>query len=553
MPTSVDVKNLKINKLTEAQYDTAVQGGVIGENELSVITDLTDEIQVETMPTASASNEGQIVQYIGATDSTYTNAYFYKCVSDGQSPATYSWTQVEVQPAGSSLPDQTGQSGKFLTTNGTNASWGTTITGQEFNISRTYTDLIFNRNDLGPSCILLLARRKDSKSIAFYHYSSSDNLQIAINGSRYYNFELNSFYANANTADLGTSNYKWVKGYITKLNNGADINVPAVGGKLALQIDTMPTAASSYEGVIYQFTGTTDSTYTNGRFYKCVSDGQPTPTYSWEEVSMGGSSLPSQTGNAGKFLTTDGTDASWGNALQNLATTNYSLVATGGIFSAGESRQTTYGYEASSEYYGAAYGYQAVAKKSGQAFGANAVAYDSSYDNPSLAVGKNARAGTSETKVQLATAVGSNTFATSYACAIGAGAEVFAKYSMQLGKGTNSEQGTLCFGTFYNNNWYNYKLLNSDGTIPKERLVNAVSKPSTMPELTVAGWSNNTQTVTVTGVTATNTVFVSPAPASASDYAAAGIICTAQSANSLTFTCTTVPTNAITVNVVIMG
>jgi hypothetical protein len=80
-----------------------------------------------------------------------------------------------------------------------------------------------------------------------------------------------------------------------------------------------------------------------------------------------------------------------------------------------------------------------------------------------------------------------------------------------------------------------------------------VNTPSTMPELTVAGWSNNTQTVTVTGVRATNTVFVSPAPASASDYASAGIYCTAQGTNSLTFTCTTVPTNAITVNVVIMG
>lgn len=78
-----------------------------------------------------------------------------------------------------------------------------------------------------------------------------------------------------------------------------------------------------------------------------------------------------------------------------------------------------------------------------------------------------------------------------------------------------------------------------------------INIPSTMPELTVAGWSNNTQTVTVTGVTATNTVFVSPAPASASDYASAGIICTAQSTDSLTFTCVTVPANAITVNVVI--
>lgn len=74
--------------------------------------------------------------------------------------------------------------------------------------------------------------------------------------------------------------------------------------------------------------------------------------------------------------------------------------------------------------------------------------------------------------------------------------------------------------------------------------------PATMPELTVAGWSSNTQTVNVTGVTATNVVFVSPAPASAADYASAGIICTAQGAGTLTFTCTDVPSNAITVNVV---
>lgn len=39
MPTSTQVQDLKINRLTEAQYDTAVSGGVIGENELSVLTD----------------------------------------------------------------------------------------------------------------------------------------------------------------------------------------------------------------------------------------------------------------------------------------------------------------------------------------------------------------------------------------------------------------------------------------------------------------------------------------------------------------------------------
>ncbi len=35
----------------------------------------------------------------------------------------------------------------------------------------------------------------------------------------------------------------------------------------------------------------------------------------WTSLSGGGSSLPSQTGNGGKVLTTDGTNASWGNAL----------------------------------------------------------------------------------------------------------------------------------------------------------------------------------------------------------------------------------------------
>ena len=57
----------------------------------------------------------------------------------------------------------------------------------------------------------------------------------------------------------------------------------------------------------------------------------------------------------------------------------------------------------------------------------------------------------------------------------------------------------------------------------------------------------------MTGVTASNVVFVSPAPASAADYAAAGITCTAQGSGTLTFTCTTVPSNAITVNIVIFG
>lgn len=71
--------------------------------------------------------------------------------------------------------------------------------------------------------------------------------------------------------------------------------------------------------------------------------------------------------------------------------------------------------------------------------------------------------------------------------------------------------------------------------------------------LTVAGWTNNEQTVSAAGVTATNTVIVAPAPASAAAWAAAGVVCTAQAAGSLTFTCTTAPTAALTANVLILG
>lgn len=96
-----------------------------------VVLDATDVgavPQYETMPTADASNVGEIAQYSGATAGSYTNGYFYKCVSDGQEPATYSWTRIDVQPQPvipDPLPDQTGNNGKFLSTNGTTASWET--------------------------------------------------------------------------------------------------------------------------------------------------------------------------------------------------------------------------------------------------------------------------------------------------------------------------------------------------------------------------------------------------------------------------------------------
>lgn len=78
------------------------------------------------------------------------------------------------------------------------------------------------------------------------------------------------------------------------------------------------------------------------------------------------------------------------------------------------------------------------------------------------------------------------------------------------------------------------------------------SKTSTVT-LTVAGWSSNTQTVNVAGVTASNLVLVNYAPASRAAWIDADIYCSAQGAGTLTFTCDSTPTEAITANVAIVG
>lgn len=92
----------------------------------------------------------------------------------------------------------------------------------------------------------------------------------------------------------------------------------------------------------------------------------------------------------------------------------------------------------------------------------------------------------------------------------------------------------------------------SDGA--NKAYVDSKAPTSVAITLTTSGWSSNTQTVTVSGVSATETAqLITPTPAIASQsaYYEAGIMCTGQAANSLTFTCQTVPTSNLTVYVVI--
>ena len=126
-----------------------------------------------------------------------------------------------------------------------------------------------------------------------------------------------------NAIDIGNSTKKWKnlylsgKAFVSTINNGADINIPTVGGKMAVQVSTMPTASADNVGDVVQFVGATDANYTNGYFYKSTEN---SGTYSWvqTDIQPSASGLPDQTGNSGKVLTTDGTDASWTDTLATL-------------------------------------------------------------------------------------------------------------------------------------------------------------------------------------------------------------------------------------------
>ena len=125
---------------------------------------------------------------------------------------------------------------------------------------------------------------------------------------------------------------------------------------------------------------------------------------------------------------------------------------------------------------------------------------------------------------------------------------------------TPDEDGALtALDVAYENGTSGMKATNVQAAVDElhETVQNAGGKPkSALVTLSVAGWdaSAKTQSVAVPGVLADESkqlILPMPATANQNAYAAAGIACTAQAANSLTFTAQTVPTEAIKVYVVV--
>lgn len=69
--------------------------------------------------------------------------------------------------------------------------------------------------------------------------------------------------------------------------------------------------------------------------------------------------------------------------------------------------------------------------------------------------------------------------------------------------------------------------------------------------LLASDWLNNSQTIEVTGILPTSALLVGAHPDSLEEYGNSKIYATAQATNSITFTCETVPTSNLTVNIFI--
>ena len=116
----------------------------------------------------------------------------------------------------------------------------------------------------------------------------------------------------------------------------------------------------------------------------------------------------------------------------------------------------------------------------------------------------------------------------------------------QLSSATLFEQFTDIFYTWFNGLG---DLINEN---TETMLVSAMPQSVTV-ELPASDWVGNAQTVTVTGMTTTKSVIIQANGETLESYSSAGIKCTAQGVNTLEFTCETVPTTTVRVDVLHLG
>lgn len=184
-------------------------------------------------------------------------------------------------------------------------------------------------------------------------------------------------------------------------------------------------------------------------------------TYSWVRIDVQPTPevLPSQSGQSGKFLTTDGTNASWGsiNALENIGTGTNSVVVSGST-DAGKQRGVALGRFAREGEDSVSVGYTALGSGIPQAAKSVFVGSQAQAANPNK---------TGIIAIGYKTSINGN-----YGIAIGTNAKANGVNSIQLGAKdsstgwTNTDANTFKVGNANGN----FELMNATGNIPADRI-----------------------------------------------------------------------------------
>lgn len=370
--------------------------------------DTSKVVNADILPEAGADNLGYVYLYTGETDASYTHGYIYEC----QKSATYT-DSVTFEPATLSGTVVTATAGalsnlcaEYITGNITSIVSGTLV--------------YLAAGDLW----LLTGKDAEDNIVGSFQVYTPDyeDAGFTFTGTPV-DGDVIAFTC---TIEETSATYAWVR---------QDVQ-PQPAKEL-------PTQAGN-----------------SGKYLKTNG-----VSASWAAVE----SLPDQSGQSGKFLTTDGTDASWGsiNALQNTATGTGALTILGtptnatGSINIGEGSFVNYT------------GIICIGKNSTGSGGQGvAIGEDTSISGGGVVVGRMAKHNSGSGGAGIA--IGERAEARDKSIAIGTEAKASSTYSaIQIGSGTNSETGTMCValttGSFPGTTT-NYKLLQTDGTIPADRL-----------------------------------------------------------------------------------
>ena len=205
----------------------------------------------------------------------------------------YNWRGVEVMPEvdmDDLLPTQTGNSGNVLMSDGTSAGWvsvAAATASTTVNLANTFTVGQVVRAHNSPTSPYVLAQANNSTNQAVFGIISSAS-------PTQYTVTTSGRVVNMSGLSQGTLYY---------------LSDTTPGAITAFE----PTTASSYSKPVFIATSSTDGVFINQRgLYVGVATAVPQQL------------LPSLGGNSGKFLTNDGSTASW----QTIPTTSATIAAT---------------------------------------------------------------------------------------------------------------------------------------------------------------------------------------------------------------------------------